>query len=242
MMSPMKRNVLALVGGLAIMGFAAPMAYAQGGRDQGMQQKEKERKQEGKPDGKQGEGKQLGKAEGAKIGEPAPTFTLTDTDGKTHKLEDLKGKVVVLEWYNAECPYVVKHHVKNKTMANLAEKYKAQDVVWLAVNSNVPGTQGAGKTFNADAKKDMQIAYPIMLDDNASVSKAYGAKTTPHMYIIDKNGILVYNGAIDNNPSPSKLGDVNYVDQALTQVLAGETVSEPTSKPYGCSVKYPKGQ
>jgi peroxiredoxin len=177
------------------------------------------------------EDKESRQAATAKVGEPAPAFTLKDADGKEHKLEDLKGKVVVLEWFNAGCP-VVQMHYEAKTMQNLARELKAKDVVWLAVNT------GAGSD-NAAAKKDWSIDYPILLDADGKTGKAYGAKTTPHMFVIDKNGVLVYAGAIDDG-SPSKVGSTNHVKAAVEQTLKGETVTNAQTKPYGCSVKYPR--
>ena len=180
------------------------------------------------------------KAETAKVGEKAPDFTLTDTDGKQHTLSDYTkaGKIVVLEWFNSGCPYVVKHHVTHQTMATLAKEFKDKDVVWVAINSGAPGLQGHGLELNKKIKKEWKIEYPILLDEPGNVGRAYEARTTPHMYIIDKTGTLVYAGAIDNNRSPTELGDVNYVRQALKQVIAGETVTESMTRPYGCSVKY----
>lgn len=176
----------------------------------------------------------------AKVGEAAPDFTLTDTDGKKHTLSEYtkQGKIVVLEWFNPGCPYVIKHHHNHKTMATLANEFSGKDVVWIAVNSGAPGKQGHGLDLNKQHKKDWGIAYPILIDESGDVGRMYEAKTTPHMYIVDKNGVLQYAGAIDNNRSATTLGDVNYVRQALNQILAGETVTEPITQPYGCTVKY----
>ncbi|TVQ60079.1 MAG: thioredoxin family protein [Phycisphaerales bacterium] len=176
----------------------------------------------------------------AKVGEAAPDFTLTCTDGKAHTLSDYTkdGKIVVLEWFNVGCPFVVKHHERHRTMSTLAKDFKDKDVVWLAVVSSAPGTQGHGLELNREYKKKWEIAYPILIDEPGKVGRAYEARTTPHMYIIDKTGTLVYAGAIDNNRSATELGDVNYVRQALKQVVAGETVTESMTRPYGCSVKY----
>ena len=168
------------------------------------------------------------------IGQPAPQFALQDQNGKTHNLADYNGKYVVLEWFNNECPYVVKHYQSN-TMTNLAKKYADKDVVWLAINTT------AGKTNN-DNKAiagEWNISYPILNDSTGQVGKQYGAKTTPHMFIIDKTGNVVYAGAIDNDPRGNKSEDrVNYVDKALSELASGQSVSEPQTKPYGCSVKY----
>lgn len=178
------------------------------------------------------------KAKAAKVGEMAPDFSLQDQDGKTHKLSDLKGKVVVLEWFNQGCPYVVRHH-KAKTMTSTADKYKGQDVVWLAIN-----TTGKSAEDNKTSAEAWGIDYPILNDTTTAVAQQYGAKTTPHMYVIDKDGKLVYNGAIDDDSSADGAkGDkaTNYVAKALDEVLAGKPVSTPETKPYGCGVKYKKG-
>jgi len=175
----------------------------------------------------------------AKVGSAAPGFTLVDTDGKSHNIEDYtrQGKVVVIEWFNAGCPFVVRHHDKVKTMADTAKKH-SDKVVWLAINSGAPGKQGHG--MDAEAKKNWNIPYPILLDESGSVGRLYGAKTTPHMYIVDTKGMLVYAGAIDNDPKGDKPASekVNYVAQALDEVLAGKPVSQAETKAYGCSVKY----
>lgn len=232
MTSVTKRNVFALIGCIALVGIAAPSdAIAQ---QAGKPQKEKQHDKQHKHDHKDGE-------QHAHIGEPAPAFTLIDTEGKTHNLADYKGKVVVLEWFNPGCPVVVMHHEKHSTMKDLQKKFAEKDVVWLAVNSGAQGQQGHGKQTNADARKEWNIGYPVLLDESGKVGRAYEAKTTPHMYVIDKGGVLVYTGAIDNG-SGRKPGDINYVEQAVTQVLAGETVSTPETKPYGCAVKYAKNK
>ena len=237
-MKQSQRTVLALLGGIALLG-AAPAAFAQAGNEKpkqehkekqpGKQDEHKDHKQEGKKDAKAA----------AKVGQPAPSFQLTDTDGKTHKLADYKGKIVVLEWFNPGCPVVKMHHEKNTTMKDTQAKFKDKNVVWLAINSGAEGQQGYGQEANAEAKKDWSLAYPILLDETGTTGRAYGAKTTPHMFIINEQGTLVYAGAIDNG-SGGKVGDVNYVEDALTQVLAKETVSPAETKSYGCPVKYGK--
>jgi peroxiredoxin len=176
------------------------------------------------------------KSGGPAIGSAAPEFSLQDQTGKTVSLADYKGKVVVLEWFNNECPYVVKFYSAGD-MNKTADKYASQDVVWLAVNS----TSGKDNAANAKVAESWNIKRPILNDADGKVGRAYGATNTPHMYIINKEGNLVYKGAIDSNRS-SKQGDIagstNYVAQALDEVLAGKTVSEPETKAYGCSVKY----
>ena len=177
-------------------------------------------------------------AEGAQVGQAAPDFTLKDQDGKTVKLSDLKGKVVVLEWFNQGCPYVVKHYKTTKTMNTTADKYKGQDVVWLAIN-----TTGKTDAENKETAQAWNINRPILNDTTTSVAQAYGAKATPTMYVIDKEGKLAYKGAIDDDPSEAaEKGDkaVNYVAKALDEIAKGETVSTSETKPYGCGVKYSK--
>lgn len=169
-------------------------------------------------------------------GTKAPEFTLSSHDGKTINLSDYKGKVVVLEWFNFECPFVKHHYEKTNTMVGLANKYKDKDVVWLAVNSTGLATVEKNKEF---AEK-YRLTYPILDDRSGKVGRAYGAKTTPHMFVIDGEGVIVYEGAIDNSPlgkTPEE-GSVNYVDNALGDLASGKSVSTPSTKPYGCSVKY----
>jgi len=179
-------------------------------------------------------------AEPARVGEPAPDFTLVDTEGAKHHLRDYTeaGKVVVLEWFNPDCPFVRKHHEKNKTMATTYAAYAEKDVVWLAINSGGAGKQGHGLDRNRKAREDYGIVYPVLLDEDGAVGQLYGAKTTPHMFVITKSGELVYAGAIDDNSSAGKLGETNWVSTCLDAVLAGEPVETPTTKSYGCSVKY----
>lgn len=175
----------------------------------------------------------------AKIGSQAPEFTLTDTDGKEVKLSSFAGKTVVLEWFNPECPFVKKYHEANKTVAELQEKYSKQGVVFLAVNSGAPGKEGAGKEKNTKAKADWKLAYPILLDESGRVGREYGAKRTPTMYIIDKNGILAYSGAIDDSKDDvSKVGKTNYVANALDELLAGKPVTTKETESFGCGIKY----
>ncbi len=182
------------------------------------------------------------KQAGLKVGDKAPNFTLTDLDGNKHELAKYtaEGKIVVLEWFNPECPFVKKHHTLNKTMHDTHKAFKDKGIVWLAINSGAPGEQGTGVDFNKQAHKDFEMAYPVLLDESGEVGHKYGAKTTPHMYIIAKDGTMAYMGAIDNNRSAREPGDVNYVMNALKQITAGETITENTTTPYGCSVKYGK--
>lgn len=178
----------------------------------------------------------------AKVGSAAPDFTLTDTTGKQFKLSDAtkQGKTVVIEWFNSGCPFVVRHHEKYTTMADTAKKYADKNVIWVAINSGAPGKEGHGK--DADAVKNWKIAYPVLIDEPGSVGKLYGAKTTPHMFVVDNKGILAYAGAIDNDRKDEMAKDkkINYVDQALAELTAGKPVSNPETQAYGCSVKYAK--
>jgi peroxiredoxin len=170
----------------------------------------------------------------AEVGQPAPDFTLKDAGGQTHHLADYRGRIVVLEWTNPQCPFVQRHYsAKYHTMIDLQARVAKEDVVWLAVDSSKFVTEASAAAW---AKKE-KIPYPILLDAAGTVGRAYGAKTTPHMFVISKKGILLYEGAIDDSPR----GDTdatNYVAAALDEVLAGKPVTHASTKPYGCSVKY----
>ncbi|MGE0710351.1 MAG: thioredoxin family protein [Planctomycetota bacterium] len=179
----------------------------------------------------------------AKTGEKAPDFTLKDLEGKEVSLAKVleQKKIVVLEWFNPECP-VVKGHYEKNTMTELQKKYKDK-VVWLAINSGAKGKQGHGIEKNKAAAEKWKISWPILFDESGAVGRLYAAKTTPHMFVIDAKGVLAYQGAIDSaGGKRGKRGGnkevVNYVDRALTALLAGEKVEVTDTKPYGCSVKY----
>lgn len=178
----------------------------------------------------------------AVVGQPAPEFTLTDSTGKPHSLSSFKGKFVVLEWNNFDCPFVVKHYGSGN-MQKLQNTYTAKGVVWLTVNSSAAGKQGHQQPAEVAGKLAERKAAPsaYLLDADGKAGKAYGAKTTPHMYVIDPKGTLVYAGAIDDKPS-TDIADVagarNHVAAALDEALAGKPVSVASSTPYGCSVKY----
>jgi peroxiredoxin len=178
----------------------------------------------------------------AEVGKPAPDFTLKSLDGKDVKLSSFKGKTVVLEWFNPGCPYVKKSHGVG-SLVDTAGRHTKAGVVWLAVNSGGAGKQGADPKDNTAAVKEWKLTHPVLLDSAGTVGKAYGATNTPHMFVIDKAGKLVYAGAIDNSPdaegkSPTGGKLVNYVDAALEDIAAGRDVRTATTKPYGCSVKY----
>jgi len=178
----------------------------------------------------------------AKVGEPAPNFTATDSNGKTHSLAAYHGKFVVLEWHNQGCPYTQKHY-NSGNMERLQKEWTQKGVVWLTVISSAPGTQGY---VTADQENDymrrMKAApTAALLDPAGDLGHLYGAKTTPHMFIINPDGVLIYDGAIDDKPT-SDAADIptahNYVSLALSEAMAGKPVSTPASRPYGCSVKY----
>lgn len=179
----------------------------------------------------------------ATVGQPAPAFEIKDTAGKTVRLSDYKGKHVVLEWTNPGCPFVRKHY-DSRNMQGLQKTYTAKNVVWLAVSSTAPGQTDYLAPAALDAKlKGGWGAVPsaVLMDDSGQAGRAYGARTTPHLYVIDPAGTLVYAGGIDDKRS-ADVADVpaakNFVRLALDESLAGKPVSTPTAPPYGCSVKY----
>ena len=176
------------------------------------------------------------------VGSAAPDFSLTDAQGKTHSLSEYKGKYVVLEWFNPECPFVKKHY-GTSNMQNLQKQYTDKGVVWLTIDSNAPGTEGSITPEQAqkiaDSWKTHQTA--LLLDPEGKAGRAFGAKNTPHMVVINPEGKIAYEGAIDSKASPNPAdipSSTNYVKAALDESLAGKSVSTPQTKPYGCSVKY----
>jgi peroxiredoxin len=178
----------------------------------------------------------------AALGAPAPDFTLTSLDGKSVTLSSLRGKIVVLEWFNPDCPFVKASHQRGplKTAARDAAK---QGVVWLAINSSAEGKQGHGVETNRRGAEAFALEHPILLDGSGSVGRAYGATRTPHLFIVDANGTLVYRGAADNSPDGESANPEggpleNYLVSALDSLLAGKPIAKPDTKPYGCSVKY----
>lgn len=175
-------------------------------------------------------------------GQAAPDFTLTDVGGEAVSLSDFDGKYRVLEWTNHECPFVVKHYGSGN-MQSLQKAYTEKDVVWITINSSAHGKQGhfEPEKWVEVLEEKGSAATTTLLDADGEVGKLYGAKTTPHMYIIDPKGVLIYQGAIDSVAStdPDDIAEsVNYVSQALDEAMAGKPVSEPATKAYGCSVKY----
>jgi peroxiredoxin len=178
------------------------------------------------------------------IGQPAPQFTAVDSNGKNWSLADLKGKVVVLETTNHDCPYVRKHYTSNN-MQDQQREAAAKGVVWLTVASSAVGEQGHVTAPQASDLTKSRNAAPaaVLLDPQSKVARAYGATVTPHMYIIDAKGTLVYKGGIDSIPS-SSASDIpkatQYVRVALDQVQAGKQVADASTRAYGCTLKYPK--
>ncbi len=179
-----------------------------------------------------------------KIGAPAPNFTAVDSNGKNHNLSDFKGKTVVLEWTNHDCPFVKKHYETNN-MQKLQKSATSQGVIWLSIISSAPGQQGFVNGAKANELTKSRNAAPtaVILDPDGNLGKLYGARTTPHMFVIAPNGNLAYMGAIDDKPSANK-DDVatakNFVAEALSAIKAGKPVAVATTQPYGCSVKYAK--
>ena len=168
--------------------------------------------------------------------------SLTDYEGKAVHLADLRGKTVVLEWFNPDCPFVKKAHTKG-SLNGLAKRWTDKGVVWLGIDSAAPGKQGHDAVDVAAGKKAFEIDHPILADESGKVGHLYGATNTPHLFVVDPKGVLVYRGAIDNSPdgegeSPTGGKLVNYVDAALSAVTAGKPVETSTTKAYGCSVKY----
>src|ERR1700750_597862 len=176
------------------------------------------------------------------VGNAAPEFSLPDAKGKTHALADYKGKYVVLEWFNPACPFVKKHY-GSSNMQKLQKEFTDKGVVWLTIDSNAPGTEGNLTPEEAQKIVTSWKAHEtaLLLDPDGNAGRAYGAKNTPNMVIINPDGKVIYRGAIDSKatPNPSDIpSSTNYVKAALDQSLAGKSVATPETKPYGCSVKY----
>lgn len=177
-----------------------------------------------------------------KPGDPAPDFTAKDTKGNTVSLSQLKGQYVVLEWTNNECPFVQKHYGSDN-MQQLQKTYTGKGYRWYSIISSAPGKQGHVSAAGADELTASRNASPtgVILDESGAIGKAYDARTTPHMFIIDPQGKLVYMGGIDSIPSADKadIADAtNYVKAAFDSIEAGKPVTTPVSQPYGCGVKY----
>ena len=176
------------------------------------------------------------------MGAPAPDFTATDSNGKTDSLDQFHGKYVVLEWHNQGCPFTKKHYTSGN-MQSLQKEWTAKGVVWLMVISSAPGEQGYVTASEENSYLNKMHAAPtaVLLDSNGKVGRLYSAKTTPQMVVIDPAGKLIYDGAIDDRPTPDPediKGAKNYLNEALSASMAGKPVPTPYTRPYGCSVKY----
>lgn len=185
----------------------------------------------------------------AELGKPAPAFSLVSADGKPYALADFKGKTVVLEWFNPDCPFV-RHAHTDGPLATMAKRVMGPDVAWLSINSGAPGKQGHGAERNVEAKSQYALENPVLLDETGAVGHAYGALKTPHLFVVNPEGVLVYRGGLDNAPigkvdaarpilPTSKAGEVvSYVDAALEDLKGARALRLPDTPPYGCTVKY----
>jgi peroxiredoxin len=183
-----------------------------------------------------------GFAQEARVGAPAPNFTATDSNGHAESLAQFRGKYVVLEWHNQGCPYTRKHYVSGNMQA-LQKEWTAKGVEWFTVISSAPGQQGYVTPFQENAYLSQMHAAPsaVLMDADGKIGRLYGAKTTPQMIVIDPIGKVIYDGAIDDRPTPDPedvKGANNYVSDALTEAMAGKPVATAFTRPYGCAVKY----
>jgi len=184
----------------------------------------------------------ISSAYGVKVGESAPEFQTTDSNGRVHTLSEYRGKFVVLEWHNNGCPYTKKHY-ESRNMQRLQKEWTSKGVAWFTVISSAPGQQGyvTAQQENEYLKQMNASPTAALLDKEGDVGRLYSAKTTPHMFVVNPAGVLIYDGAIDSKATTDQ-ADIptakNYVSQALEEAIAGKPVSTPTSRPYGCSVKY----
>lgn len=169
----------------------------------------------------------------ARIGAAAPELELSDLGGVVHRLSAHRGKVVVLEWIAPDCPYVAKHHAAHRTVPDLVEKFRDRGVVWLAIASGA----AADRDALAARVEAWGLPFPVLLDPEGQVAAAYRAHATPHVFVIDAEGLLRYSGAIDDDWSHDRLGQVNYLDEALTTVLAGQRLERTVTVPYGCPIR-----
>jgi hypothetical protein len=178
----------------------------------------------------------------AKVGAPAPAFTGTSSAAQDISLAQYQGKYVVLQWHNKDCPYV-RAHYDSGNMQKLQQEWTGKGIIWLSIISSAAGKQGYvdAKGAEADVRATGAAPTATILDPAGTIGRAYRAQTTPHMFVIDPRGTLIYDGAIDNRATTSKAnvgGSINYVSLALTEAMAGKPLSQPTSRPYGCTVKY----
>ncbi len=176
------------------------------------------------------------------FGQAAPEFELIDSAGKKHVLSEYvaAGNVVVLEWFNPQCPAVIKHYNTEGTgtTLNIQKELANEKVVWLRINSGSEESKSSGKEYTEKVRKDWKIASPVLLDMDGKIGRKYGARVTPEMFIINREGVVAYHGAIDSDPSTRKVGEELWVRDAVRAVIAGETVEKPQTKAVGCSIKY----
>jgi len=177
------------------------------------------------------------------IGQPAPDFSVVDTQGQVHSLSDFAGQTLILEWTNHDCPFVVKHYRPGNMQMQQRVAREEHDAVWLTIISSREGEQGHVSAEEADELTASRNAFPtaVLLDEDGTMGRAFDARVTPHMYIIDADGILVYMGGIDSNPSANSddiPGATQYVMVALEEMAAGVPISNPVTRPYGCTIKY----
>lgn len=185
----------------------------------------------------------------AELKKPAPDFSLRDTEGRELKLSSLRGRVVVLEWFNPDCPFIKHAHSKGP-LKDMAKHYQGDKLVWLSINSSAPGKQGHGADRNRRAQVEYAMPNRVLLDESGAVGRSYAAEKTPHVYVIDARGVLVYRGGLDNAPmgvvdderprakAPEKGTLEPYLENALHEVLEGHPVRLPETPAYGCTVKY----
>jgi len=181
-------------------------------------------------------------ADSPPVGSTAPDISVTDSKGKTHRLSQYKGKHVVLEWFNPDCPYVKKHYGSGN-MQKLQQEFTGKGVVWLTIDSSAPGLEGnlTAEQANQKIAESKMHSTALLLDGDGKAGRTYAAKNTPHMFVINADGKIIYEGAIDSKATsnPADIASsTNYVKAALDESLAGKTVTTPSSRPYGCSVKY----
>jgi peroxiredoxin len=183
-----------------------------------------------------------GLAQAVRVGSAAPDFHASDSNGKAESLDQYRGKYVVLEWHNQGCPYTKKHYVSGNMQA-LQKEWTAKGVVWLTVISSAPGEQGyvTASEENIYLTKMHAVPTAVLLDPDGKIGRLYSAKTTPQMVVVDPAGKVIYDGAIDDRPTPDPedvKGARNYLNEALSAAMAGKPVPTPYTRPYGCSVKY----
>lgn len=180
-------------------------------------------------------------AQTARVGQPAPDFTLTDTEGVERHLSDYTkdGKIVVLHWFNPTCVFIVKHMADHRTIVDVQQEFKDQDVVWLAINSGSVESGTADIALNREKQSEYGMEYPVLMDTSGDISRLYRARVTPHFFIIDRDGTLAYEGALDNHELlDEKIGDVNYVREALAALVKGDRPKLRRTRAYGCAIKY----